>query len=403
MRSARRPHVVILDENLPVPLDRRVWLEARTLADAGYEVTVIAPRGSGARRLVERRDGIRLLRYPQRAASGLAGYLVEYAPSLAFTTIWLLALRIRGPVDIVHGCNPPDLFFLPARIAALWGARYVFDQHDANPELAATKWGGRRIGGLLVRLTKALERASYRAAAAVIVPNDSYAHLAVGRGGVARADVEIVRNAPPARFRELADGLEPEPGGPFRIGYLGVMGSQDGVEILLDAVAELRARQPDLDVRVDLVGDGEARTRLERRASGLGLSDHVVFHGYLDAERFVPILARAHVCVSPDPPTPFNDVSTMTKVVEYLAIGRPVVAFDLAETRRLIGPAGRIVADPDSVGLAAELARLADDPSALRELAMAAASRFDSLHLGWERSADRLLAVYRRVAEDIGR
>src|SRR5207247_10958912 len=176
---------------------------------------------------------------------------------------------------------PQDVSVRPSPSAALSGARDVFDQHDANPELAATNRGGRRIGVVLVRLTKALERASYRAAAAVIVPNDSYAHLAVGRGGVARADVEIVRNAPPARFRELADGLEPEPGGPFRIGYLGVMGSQDGVEILLDAVAELRARQPALNVRVDLVGDGEARTRLERRASGLGLSDHLVFHGYL--------------------------------------------------------------------------------------------------------------------------
>jgi glycosyltransferase involved in cell wall biosynthesis len=402
--SDRRLHVVILDENLPVPLDRRVWLEARTLVDAGYEVTVIAPRGSGAmRRLVEDRDGVRLLRYPQRAASGLAGYFVEYIPSIAFTTAWMLALRLRGPIDVVHGCNPPDLFFLPARIAALWGARYVFDQHDANPELAASKWGGRRIGRLLVRLTSVLERASYRTAAAVIVPNDSYADLAVGRGGVARADVKIVRNAPPAGFREHAAGIAPEPGGAFRVGYLGVMGSQDGIEILVDAAAELRARRPDLDLRVDLVGDGEARPALQRRASELGLSNRLIFHGYLPEERFVPILARAHVCVSPDPPTPFNNVSTMTKVVEYLALGRPVVAFDLAETRHLVGPAGRIVADPTPSALSAELARLADDRITLARLAAEAAGRLDVLDLGWELSAERLLAVYRRVTDGIRR
>ncbi|MGH2407881.1 MAG: glycosyltransferase family 4 protein [Candidatus Limnocylindrales bacterium] len=400
MSSGAR-HVVILDENLPVPLDRRVWLTAQTLAEAGYQVTVIAPRGKGDMgRLVEHRDGIRLLRYPQRAASGLAGYLIEYPPSFAFTAAWLLALRIRGPVDILHGCNPPDLFFLLARVARLWGARYVYDQHDANPELATTKWGDRRLGRLLVRLTTAFERASYHAAAAVIVPNDSYANLALTRGGRAPEDVAVVPNAPPAGgFRELAGATTPSADGQFRIGYLGVMGSQDGVEILVDAIAALRADRPGIDVRLDLVGDGEARPALERRAADAGLGDRVVFHGYRAAEEFVPILARADVCVSPDPPTPFNDISTMTKVVEYLAIGRPVVAFDLAETRRLVGSGGTIVAEPTAAALAAELARLADDRVALGRLTDAAGGRFAQLDLGWEHSAERLLAVYDRVAK----
>lgn len=391
-----RPHVVILDENLPVPLDRRVWQEARALADAGYRVTIISPRGGDdMRALVEAGDGIRILRYPQRPATGIAGYVVEYVPSMVFTAAWLLALRVRRRIDVVHGCNPPDLFFLLGRLGGLWGARYVYDQHDANPELAITKWGGRRAGRLLIRLTRSLERASYASAALVLVPNDSYARLAAERGGVPPERIVVVRNAPPGdRFRTLAAGIGPPGDGSLRLGYLGVMGSQDGVEILIDAVARLRQTRPDLGVELDLVGDGEARPALERRARGLGLDGHARFHGYLGPEAFVPILAATHLCVSPDPPTPFNDISTMTKVVEYLAIGRPVVAFALRETAGIVGDAGRIVGEATADALAAELGALADDRSRLVALTAAAARRIDELDLRWERSAERLLAAY---------
>jgi len=396
-----RPHVVILDENLPVPLDRRVWQEGLALADAGYRVSVISPRGAGdMRRLVERRDGILILRYPQRAASGIAGYLVEYLPSMVFSAAWLIALRSRGRIEVVHGCNPPDLFYLLGRLARLWGAHYVFDQHDANPELAITKWGDRRIGPLLIRLTRSLERASYRTADSVIVPNDSYARLAAERGGIPLERIAVVRNAPPiGRFQTLAAGIAPPTGDVLRIGYLGVMGSQDGVEILLDAIACLGSLAPNVSVELELVGDGEARPALERRARDLGIAGTVRFHGYAGAERFVPILAATHVCVSPDPPTPFNDVSTMTKVVEYLAIGRPVVAFDLTETRSIVGDAGSIVTTPTAEALARELAALARDRSRLVAMTAAAARRIDELDLHWERSAERLLAAYDRLLD----
>ena len=347
------------------------------------------------RGLVDRREGIRILRYPQRAASGLAGYLVEYLPSMLFTTLWLLALRLRGRVDVIHGCNPPDLFFLLGRLAGLWGGRYVYDQHDANPELAATKWGASPLSGPLQGLTRALERASYATAAAVIATNDSYAGLAMARGGVASERIAVVRNAPPGdRFRMLAAGVEPPTDGSFRIGYLGVMGSQDGVDLLLDAIARVRTLAPGLALHVDLIGDGEARHGLAARADDLGISDRVTFHGYRPPETFVPLLAAEHVCVSPDPPTPFNDVSTMTKVVEYLAIGRPVVAFDLAETRSVIGPAGVIVTEPTADALAAALAALATDRHRLAELTALATHRLDVIDLRWERSAERLLAAY---------
>jgi glycosyltransferase involved in cell wall biosynthesis len=379
-----------------VPLDRRVWLEAEALRDNGYRVTVIGPRGSGnMRRFVERRAGIRILRYPQRAATGLAGYLVEYLPSLIFTMAWLLAVRIRGPVHVVHGCNPPDLFFLAGRLARTWGARYVFDQHDANPELAMTKWPGSGPRVLLVRLTRWLERASYRTAALVLVPNDSYAALAAERGEVDPERIEVVRNAPGGP-RQPAPPYGPPNRGQLRLGYLGVMGSQDGVEILIDAVAELRELDPDLDVQVDLVGDGAVRTKLERRASKRGVGDRCHFHGYLAAAAYRPILERAHICVSPDPPTPFNDVSTMTKVVDYLAMGRPVVAFDLAETRLLMGDGG-VVARPSARELALTLLDLSGQPDRLSAMSGAAARRLDELEISWDRSKEALLRGYAKL------
>jgi glycosyltransferase involved in cell wall biosynthesis len=394
--ARRRPHVAILVENLPVPLDRRVWQEATTLRREGWEVTIIGPRGAGdMRSLREVRDGIRILRYPQRAASGLSGYLLEYLPSLGFTAVWLAWLAIRRPVDVIHGCNPPDLFVVFGAIGRRLGRAYVFDQHDANPELSETKWGRRGIGGLLYHLTLALERASYRTASLVIAVNESYAELARRRGDVSPDRLAIVPNAPDVeRFRALAAGTRPEGDtAAFRVGYLGVMGSQDGVELLIEACALLRHRLA-RPLRIDLVGDGESLPALRRLAVERGLADSAVFHGYQTADTFVPLLAGVDVCVSPDPPTPFNDVSTMTKVVEYIAIGRPVVAFSLGETRRLVGPAGVIVTPATSAALAAALAELAEDGDRLGELGRHASTRIDELDLSWSRSAATLSAAY---------
>jgi glycosyltransferase involved in cell wall biosynthesis len=223
------------------------------------------------------------------------------------------------------------------------------------------------------------------------------------RGGVPGERVAVVRNAPPGdHFRALAAGIGPPADGSLRIGYLGVMGSQDGVDLLLDAIGRLRSTRPDLRVEADLVGDGEARPALERQAAELGIADWLRFHGYQPPEVFVPILAATHVGVSPDPPTPFNDVSTMTKVVEYLAIGRPVVAFDLAETRAIVGPAGVIADDPTPDGLAIVLAGLADDRGRLDALTEVAGRRIDDLDLRWERSAERLLEAYESLLAPVG-
>jgi glycosyltransferase involved in cell wall biosynthesis len=383
-----------------VPLDRRVWKEAVALRDAGWRVSVIGPRGDGDMRpLTETRDEIHLYRYPQRAASGVAGYIVEYIPSMLFTALWLLWVMGRHRVDVVHGCNPPDLFFVFGKLIRALGGAYVYDQHDVNPELSETKWGRRGLKGWLYRLTVALEGASYRTAGLVIVVNEAYAALARRRGGVSEDRLVVVPNAPDrAHFRALASGAPSPPGDVWRIGYLGVMGSQDGVDALIEAVAIL-ARRRDGPVRVDLVGDGEAKPSLVRLAQERGVD--ATFHGYQSAESFVPLLAACHVVVSPDPPTPFNNVSTMTKVVDYLAIGKPIVSFALDETVRLAGNAAHVVTPATPDALADALDRLAGDPALLERLEAAARRRLDDLDLSWSRSAATLVAAYARLIDRV--
>jgi glycosyltransferase involved in cell wall biosynthesis len=397
MTDPRPPRVVVLVENLPVPMDRRTWQEARALADAGWDVTVIGPRGAGdMRRWRDRIDGVEVLRYPQRAASGLAGYLAEYLPSMLFTAAWLAWTRRRGRIAVIHGCNPPDLFWAFGVLARPDGTAYVFDQHDANPELSRTKFGERGIRGrVLHRLTLAMERASYRAASLVLAPNDSYADIARGRGRVPGERVVVVRNSPDVgAYRALAAGITPsEP----RVGYVGVMGSQDDIETLVTAWRTV-VDQPDLAAAVlELIGDGEARPALEAQVDRLGLRANVRFHGYLGPAAFVPILAACQFTVSPDPPTAFNDVSTMVKVLDSLAIGRPVVAFDLRETTRLVGDGGVILEEASAAALSAAIIDLLRRPDEVRRLAESASKRPEALRMGWVRSAEALIAAYERL------
>jgi glycosyltransferase involved in cell wall biosynthesis len=315
---------------------------------------------------------------------------------MLFTAGWLAWTRRRGRIAVIHGCNPPDLFWAFGVLLRPDGTAYVFDQHDANPELSRTKFGEHGIRGrVLHRLTLAMERASYRAASLVLAPNDSYADIARGRGRVPSERVVVVRNSPDvAAYRALAAGISPSD---LRVGYVGVMGSQDDIETLVTAWRTV-VDQPDLaEAVLELIGDGEARPSLEAQVHRLGLDANVRFHGYLAPAAFVPILAACQVTVSPDPPTAFNDVSTMVKVLDSLAIGRPVVAFDLRETTRLIGDGGVVLDEASAASLSTALIDLLRRPDEVRRLAASASQRPEALRMGWSHSAAALIAAYDRL------
>jgi glycosyltransferase involved in cell wall biosynthesis len=383
-------------ENLSVPFDRRVWQECTTLRDAGWEVHVICPRGATRDTETEAEiDGVRIHRYPLRAATGgPAGYLREYGSALWHTA---RLARAVGPVHVVHACNPPDLLFLPALRLKRRGARFVFDQHDLVPELYLSRFG--RGKDMLYRAVCALERMTYRAADVVLATNESYKEVAVGRGGRRPEDVFVVRSAPRTdRFRPVPPEPELKHGKPHLLCYLGVMGPQDGVDYALRALAKLRDELGRTDWHAVFVGSGDAFDAMVELSRGLGLEEQVTFTGRIPDADLVRRLSTADVCLSPDPRNPLNDVSTMNKVLEYMAMGRPIVSFDLKEARVSAGDAAVYAPADDESAFAKLIAMLLDDPEKRARMGEIGRERIEG-RLSWRNSQASLLAAYAAACE----
>lgn len=393
--------VLIVVENLPVPFDRRVWREAETLARAGRDVTVISPMGAGCEAARERIGEVRILRHPAPPeARGALGYALEYP--VALTRALRLALRARaedGPFDVMMGASPPDLLFLIARVLrALDGTDYVFDHHDLSPELFDAKFPRAGLAGRALRAALvAVERASFRAAGVSIATNESYRAIAEQRGGMAPEDVFVVRSGPnPAEWPVCPPPERRAPGAPVRLGWLGVIGRQEGLEALLEAAAALtRSGRP---IRLDIVGDGPDRARVEALAADRFGDAGAVFHGRLPQARLLEILGAADICVNPDAPSEMNNLSTMNKILEFMALAKPIVQFDLREGRRSAGPASLYAAPGDAMDLAAKIAALIDDPSRARRMGLAGRRRIEE-SLSWAASEPALIAAFDRIAD----
>ncbi|MFJ9783992.1 glycosyltransferase family 4 protein [Amycolatopsis sp. NPDC101161] len=387
---------LILVENLSVPFDRRVWQESTTLRDAGWEVHVICPQGTKRDTEAEAVvDGVHIHRYPLKAATGgPAGYLQEYGSALWHT---LRLARKVGPVDVVHACNPPDLLYLVAKVLKRQGARFIFDQHDLCPELYLSRFD--RGQDLLYRGVCALERATYRAADVVISTNESYKQVARIRGGKKPEDVFVVRSAPVVeRFHEVPAEPELKKGKPFMLAYLGVMGPQDGVDYALRALAKLRDEVGRTDWHAVFVGSGDAFDDMVALSAKLGLANQVEFTGRISDEDLVRYLSTADVCLSPDPLNPLNDVSTMNKVMEYMAMSKPIVSFELREARVSAGDAAVYAPANDESAFAKLVAQLLDDPEERARMGKLGQARVAGA-LSWENSAKNLLAAYEHAVK----
>ncbi|MEY9988433.1 glycosyltransferase involved in cell wall biosynthesis [Streptomyces sp. V4I8] len=394
-RSDRR--ALILVENLSVPFDRRVWQECTTLRDAGWEVHVICPRGEKRDREPEAEiDGVWIHRYPLRAATGgPAGYLREYGSALWHTA--RLARKV-GPVDVVHACNPPDLLFLPALWLKRRGARFVFDQHDLVPELYLSRFD--RGEDLLYRAVCALERRTYRTADVVLATNESYRDVAMRRGGRRPEDVFVVRSAPAVdRFQPVPSEPGLKRGKPHLLCYLGVMGPQDGVDYALRALAKLRDEFGRTDWHGVFVGAGDAFDAMVELSRRLGLSDQVQFTGRIPDADLVRYLSTADVCLAPDPRNPLNDVSTMNKVLEYMAMGRPIVSFEVKEARVSAGDAAVYAPANDEAEFAGLITLLLDDPEKRARMGKIGQERISG-PLSWRNSQASLLAAYAAACRD---
>ncbi len=381
---------LIVVENLSVPFDRRVWQECLALREAGYDVSVICPQGSSQdREPYAVINGVEIHRYPLTAATGgSSGYLREYPTALWRS--WRIARRL-GHFDVVHICNPPDLLFMVALPLKLRGARVIFDQHDLVPELYLSRFGGGK--DLLYHGVVALERLTYRVADVVIATNGSYRRAALERGRKAPEQVFVVRSAPDlSRFKDGVPDPALKKGKKHLLCYLGVMGPQDGVDYALHALAALRDIRPD-DWHAAFVGSGDCFEEMRELSSRLGLDSHVTFTGRIPDEELLSYLATADVGLSPDPNNPLNDVSTMNKVMEYMAVGLPIVSFDLCEARVSAGGAARYVEADDTDAFAAAASALLNNPEERRLRGRIGQERVAGA-LSWDESKKHLLASY---------
>lgn len=395
----KAPHVLILVENLSVPFDRRVWQESRALVESGFAVTVICPAGTDydtEPHVVI--NGVRILRYPLRAATGgPLGYLREYALAIWHTLRLAIKVRRNGPVDFVQACNPPDLFFLVALALRLSGARFVFDHHDLVPELFLSRFPG--SGPYLYRLTRFLERLTFATADGVISTNESYRRVAVERGKMDPEKVVVVRSAPDlSRFTPRAPDDSLRRGKKHLLAYVGVMGPQDGVDYALRALRILRYEFGRRDFHCVFMGSGDVFDDMVKLNAELGLADVVEFTGRVSDEAVQRCLSTADVCLSPDPQSPLNDVSTMNKVVEYMTMGRPIVSFDLHEARVSACDAAVYVAANDETEFARAIDTLLDDPDRRRRMGEFGRRRVEE-ELSWNVSRRNLVGFYRRLVE----
>ena len=399
MKGARR--VLFLVENLPSPFDRRVWQEASALRDAGYGVSIICPTGKGYEERYEEIDGIAIHRYPQPVeASGALGYALEYGLALFWTFLLTWRVFLTRGFDVIHACNPPDLFFLIGGFFRLFGKKFVFDHHDINPELYEAKFGRRDF---FWKLMVMLERLTFRTANASIATNESYRRIAIGRGGMDPEKVFVVRSGPSLeRLRKMAPDESLKRGRRYLVGYVGVMGRQEGIDLLLCAARSIVAMHGRHDIHFGLVGGGTSLDEMKALAAKLRIEDYVTFTGRVPDADLLAMLNTADVCVNPDIANEMNDKSTMNKIMEYMALGKPIVQFDLAEGRFSAQEASLYARRNDPDDLAAKIIELVDDP-ARREWMGAYGRRRVENELEWRYEVPKLLAAYDSLWPDTSR
>jgi glycosyltransferase involved in cell wall biosynthesis len=386
-----KPAVLIVVENLPVPLDRRVWQESCALRDAGYEVVVICPQMRGFTLSEEKLEGIQIYRHwLSEEAGGFVGFFREYASALWGETRLTWKAWRRHRFRIIHLCNPPDLLFLVAWPFKLLGVRVIYDVHDAWPEMFEAKFGRR---GLFYWLVRCAERLTYACANVVLATNESMRRIAMARGKKASEKVLVVRTAPKIVTDKVAPDPELKKGRKYLVGYVGVMGDADGVRYLIDAASHLVRKLRRHDVQFLLMGTGPEHPNLVAQKDRLGLGEFVDLPGRVSNEFLFSALQTIDLGVACDPINSYNDHCTMNKVLEYMAFGKPQVMFDLKEGRASAAEAAVYVGENSAEKLAENIARLLDEPASRERMGRIGAERMRT-ELNWERSVTALLKAY---------
>jgi glycosyltransferase involved in cell wall biosynthesis len=398
---SKTTRVLIIVQNLPVPFDRRVWLECQALVAAGYRVAVVCPKGKGDPGYAVI-DTVELYKYRPYAPGGSkAGFIAEYVYSFLATAWHTLKARRNGRFAVLQACNPPDIFW-PIALMLRWADRtkFVFDHHDLCPELFQSRFPDGPA--LPYRGLRALERRTHRTADHVISTNDSYRDIAIGRSGKAPRDVTVVRTGPdPSKLKRGQEDAQLRRGRQHLAVYIGVMGPQDGVDIVVRAADIVVHEMHREDIAFTVIGSGDCFDELVALRDKLELSGHVEFTGRAPDDLVKEIMSTADVGLSPDPKNPLNDLSTMNKTMEYMAFELPVVAFDLRETRVSAGTAAVYVTPNDVREYAQAIVDLMDDPAVRAQLAKVGRARVED-ELSWAHQERAYVGVYQKLTGGTG-
>ena len=388
--------ILVIVENLPSPFDRRVWQESTTLRDAGYEVSIICPTGKGYEKKFEIVEGIHIYRHNlPLEAEGAIGYALEYSAAIFWEfTLAFKVLFTRG-FDAIHACNPPDLIFIVGGFFKLFfGKKFLFDHHDINPELYEAKFGRR---DLFYKLMVLFEKLTFKTADVSIATNESYKKIALERGGMDPSNVFVVRSGPKLdRLKIIPPVTQLKCGRQYLVGYVGVMGKQEGIDYLLQAAAHIVHKLGRKDVHFGLVGGGTSLEEMKVYAQELGIADYVTFTGRVPDQELLEMLNTSDVCVNPDVANEMNDKSTMNKIMEYMALGKPIVQFDLAEGKFSAQSASVYAKNNDSVDMALKIVELLDDPDQRKRMGDFGRNRVVN-ELEWKYEVPKLLAAYEKM------
>ncbi len=394
MNPLKGKHILIIVENLPVPFDRRVWQEAKALKDGGADVSIICPKTNDYNKSFENINGIFIYRHPLKEASGSLGYFREYVTAFFWQLWFSCKIYFRKRFHVIHGCNPPDLIFIVALIFKVFGVKYVFDHHDINPELYIAKYNKK---GLFFKCLLFAERLTFATANYSIATNESYKEIAIQRGKMNPDKVEVVRSGPElGRLKIMPPYNCYKKGRKYLVGYLGVIGVQEGLDLLLESIRYIVNKRQ--DVQFAIVGKGPELEIIKKLSTALNLNEYVDFYGRVADEKMLAILNTSDICVNPDKPTPMNNLSTMNKIMEYMALKKPIVQFDLKEGRYSAQEASLYASDVNDF---AQKIMLLLNNSELRTQMGELGYRRVINELSWSYESKRLLEFYRKIFGDL--
>ena len=393
MKEFAGKHILVIIENLPAPFDRRVWQEACTLNDNGAHITIICPKMKGYTKSYECIEGIDIYRHPLPVeGAGPLGYLQEYGTALFFQFFLSWRIFLRRRFHIIHACNPPDLMFITALPFKLLGVKFVFDHHDINPELFVSKYNKK---GFFYFLMILFEKVTFKVSDYSIATNESYKEIALNRGKMHPDRVAIVRSGPDlSRLRLTTGNIIYKKGRKLLVGFVGVIGEQEGLDLLLESIVQIvRAKKRD-DMQFAIIGDGTDLQRIKDLSRELDLDDFVDFYGRVSDEKLVDILNTADICVNPDKPTEMNNLSTMNKIMEYMSLKKPIVQFDLKEGKFSAQKAS-LYADNVS-DFSEKIIKLADDEDLRKDMGEFGYNRVIN-DLNWNIEKKNLLKFYNKI------